>query len=246
MKKKLCLLLLMMSGVLSVSAQFYVTPEIGITAFKDRTSLNERWNAGWKAGAAMEYQFKSGAFALQSGLYYANRATDFHNYPYLDTHDQKIYDSFGDSNNHYLQIPLLAKFNWQLTDKIRMNVAIGPYVGLSLSNTGKGKTIRVSYDELEPGYYWIGAGYYYYGYANNYGQGVSPGLEEYKMLSYTHDTPKRKNDWGMMGRIGFEVDKVTIGVTYDLTFRDGDVLSDFHVEHHTFGLSVGYKLKIGK
>lgn len=69
MLKKIVLSIVCLIGGITAHAQWSVSPELGLSAY--RRQFYE-WRPGVKVGAAVEYQFKS-LFSLESGLYYTQR-----------------------------------------------------------------------------------------------------------------------------------------------------------------------------
>lgn len=136
MLKKTTLLIVCLIGVMvSAQAQWSVSPELGISAFRGRSY---DWRPGIKAGAAVEYQFKSN-FSLESGLYYTQRG-----YSYLsvseDFTDNPYEDGFVSKPSlvrHMFQIPVHARFSWKVADDVRLFVGAGPYLGLYFANDWK-------------------------------------------------------------------------------------------------------------
>ncbi len=129
MFRKLGLLIVCLMGVLSVYAQWSISPELGLSAY--RRQFYE-WRPGIKVGAAVEYQFMS-HFSLESGLYYTQRGysyTDFTDYEYVTTEEPSLV-------RHMFQIPLRARFSWDVADDVRLFVGAGPYLGLFFANDWK-------------------------------------------------------------------------------------------------------------
>ena len=77
--KKFVLFVMLMMGVVSVSAQRWsLTPEMGMMAVKrgGNVYINEQkptWNTRWKVGVGVEFAVRPDRFSLKSGLYYTQR-----------------------------------------------------------------------------------------------------------------------------------------------------------------------------
>ena len=253
MKKQLIVLLLMM-GALPLAAQLYVTPEIGMSAFKhSRIMENGDWRAGLKTGLSVEYQFKNKAFAWQTGAYYMQRRYSYSNIPYLDTEAGAVSYGGGTFNNHYLQIPLLAKFGWKVAEDVRLHFAFGPYAALSLSNTGKSYAVSFDYGKIgedEPPFSgWVGGSYFFsdggYGGGGGYGYGGYGSYYEEYISRYTGNISKGRSFVGGMLTAGLDIKQWRVNAAYDISFGDEWRL-DFAEQGHTFSLTVGYKFKLSK
>ncbi len=126
MLKKFSLLIICLFAALSAQAQWSVSPELGLSAYQRH--LYE-WRPGIKVGAAVEYQFTP-LFSLESGLYYTQRGysyTDFTDYEYVTKEKPSLL-------RHMFQIPLRARFAWEVADEVRLFVGAGPYLGLFFAN----------------------------------------------------------------------------------------------------------------
>lgn len=226
--KKIVVVMLLMMSALSLSAQLYVSPKIGMTALKPEFA--ENWSSGWKIGTGVEYMFKPGLFSLESGLYYTNRPFVIQNSVILDQKEGTLSVYGGKSNNHYLQIPLQAKFNWEVGADKRIYVAAGPYVGLSLKNSGRVDHQLIHYGEAgnELPVFIPGYGGYYSGY------GYFSGYE----LHSSQSIRKEPTDWGVLLSLGIDIKQWTFGVGYDLSLKEN------RDKYQTFNLTIGYKFKL--
>lgn len=224
--KRIVIITMLMMSVLSLSAQLYVTPEVGMTAFKSKYA--DEWSSGWKIGAGVEYTFGPGWFSLKSGLYYTQRSHSFPFYYALDTRDEMFYTAEGNTNNHYLQIPLQLKLGRDIGKEKRIHIAFGPYVGIPLGNSGKLYYHSVNYGENEGVIYAPGYG--------SYGGGNYGALSEIQKTT----TPKSYSDWGLMASVGMDIKQWTVGLAYDISLKGEDITKNYQ----TFTLSVGYKFKL--
>lgn len=133
MSKRFLLLIVCLLGVFSsVRAQWSVSPEVGLSAFRGRSY---EWRPAVKVGAAVDYQFKSN-FSLESGLYYTQRG--FVNYWVEDGPlGPESVQEMSSLVRHMLQVPLRARFTWEVADDVRVFVGAGPYLGLFFANDWK-------------------------------------------------------------------------------------------------------------
>lgn len=254
--KKFVLFMMLMMCVASLSAQWSVTPEVGmnVTTYKYTTA-----KIGFKAGAAVAYSFGDGLFSLQSGLYYVQRGTgkSFSGEAYGTTigEDGKPYDTsisfysmgnrymnygygYGNagyggglfpqdmtikgvrlyensSRRDYLQLPVMARFNWKIGNDVRLHLAAGPYVALGLGGKSKFKEI-----DRGTGFEWNETSSSY----NSFG--------EYSSL--------RRFDWGAMINAGIEVKRIAFNVGYDMGLGKQYKYDDVSLKYHTVSFTVGY------
>lgn len=239
--KKVVLLILLMMSIWSLKAQWSVTPEIGITAVARVDSWNNKWRPGWKLGVGVEYDLNE-RFALKSGLHYTQRGYSYHMlspyysyYSYDYSRPDYAYQS-GKINRHFLQIPLMGKYSWDLMDDVKINLAAGPYIAFCIG------------DNWEWGGFFIGENYGGYGYPYNpdisgsyYG---GSGYGNY-YSSYGYGGT-RSFDWGLSGSAGIEVKNWVVNLGYDLSLGKEAYWDNVAAKYHTVSLSVGYKFRLGK
>lgn len=127
MLKKIVLSIVCLIGGITAHAQWSVSPELGLSAY--RRQFYE-WRPGIKVGAAVEYQFKS-LFSLESGLYYTQRGFSF------SENTDLPFDEEPSLVRHQFQIPVRARFAWEVADEVRLFTGIGPYLGLYFANDWK-------------------------------------------------------------------------------------------------------------
>lgn len=119
--KRIGLLIVCMLGVLSAHAQWSVSPEVGLSAFRRNTYYE--WRPAIKLGAAVEYQFKP-HFSLESGLYYTQRGFS------LTEYNPGPYHEEPSLVRHMFQIPLRARFSWEVANDVHLFFGTGPYLGI--------------------------------------------------------------------------------------------------------------------
>ncbi len=250
--KKIAVLSLMMMASFTLSAQWSVTPEVGITAFKrggatpyvNWGSSYDDWRAGLKLGAAVEYDFTE-RFALKSGLYYANRGFSGSRFMlYTPGYSSSIEGepdymySMSKVNRHFLQVPLQAKFSWNVGGDVRLNVAAGPYVALCLG------------EKSEYGFFTTDGTYKMYYPEYNYGQHYYNGGGGYNdpyAISYLGEGSNyNRFDWGTTVSVGAEFGNWITNVGYDISLGKEFSHDDVDPKYHTLSLTVGYKFKLGK
>lgn len=238
--KKIVSVVLMLMCMLTMHAQLFITPEAGMTASKIHWQNN--WNAGWKAGVGLEYRFRPGAFSLKSGAYYMQQGFDAHIYTELNVKESTLQNMYSHSNSHRLQIPLQAKFGWKLSESVGMHVAAGPYVAISLANTGYGTMDYINYGRSTNDYYYLSPNQGVYGYNYGYGYGG------YSSTMGGHNTWsgfKDKTEWGAALSIGVEINRLSINLNYDAALGKGR-RNDFGITNHAISLTIGYAFRLTK
>lgn len=226
--KKVVMILVGMMSVFAIQAQFSVSPEMGMTAVKRNLGYSpweQPWKAGFKLGLGVEYQF-SPLFSLKSGVHYTQRGFDL---PLAPWHDEegKLSISTGDSQRHFLQVPLMVQLGWDLKKDVRLTVGAGGYAAYCLHHSyGYGNYSNFS----RGGHY----GYGYGGYGASYGGMYDPFGDV------------RSFDWGTSIEAGLEVNNWLIKAGYDLSlgkeYKDGKIEANYH----SLSLTVGYKFRLGK
>ncbi|MDH6304667.1 hypothetical protein M2459_001403 [Parabacteroides sp. PF5-5] len=240
MKKVTVVCMLIMSSLTVLHAQWSLTPEAGITAIN--RAGNDDWTAGWKLGVGLEYEFNN-RFSLKSGLHYSQRGYSY-NYlmpfyfsdPAMEYGSLDYVYSHGDMNRHFLQIPLMAKFSFDLTKDARFNFAAGPYIGFCINESWGYGTWVLGEEPQNPNPY--------HGYYGNYGYG---GYGGYGSYYYSSNNNNRKTfDWGLSFSMGVEVKNWVMNLGYELDLGKEYRWDSMNPKYHTFSLSVGYKFKLGK
>ncbi|MDH6535761.1 PorT family protein [Parabacteroides sp. 52] len=247
--KKILYLTMWLMCIGTLQAQFYLTPEIGMTGVKRNTAdygwmdrHYSGWTTSWKTGVGMEYRFKSEKFALQSGLYFTQRA-------YTADIVSSLYSTKDDFTSlHYketrsfLQMPLLAKFSWNLGNDVRLTAAFGPYFAYCIKTKSEAtQIIHYTGEERKE------AALYPINYYANYGyDGESYGYGYYGSKTKSNDSYLRNFDWGLATQIGLEIKQWVVNAGYELSLGKEDEYANIRANYHTVTLSVGYKFKLGK
>lgn len=269
--RKLVGFVMLMISVISVQAQWKVTPEAGMNVTKYKGDVAK---VGFKAGAAVSYTFGSGWFSLQSGLYYVQRGKGQSSYneiygtgenrygeresasiflypsssiylnswrygngyynngysyvgPYTDTYGIKGFDMEGIRNRRekehrgYIQLPILAGFNWQVGKEVRLNLAVGPYLAVGLGG-------KMTYGESDFPL-----------------EGKLPYNKEISWNPFESgqgylEAPRL--DWGATVELGIEVKRLAFKVGYDLGFAKEykEYVYDIGLNYHTASFTLGY------
>jgi len=127
--KKVCLLLLLVLNVCIAQAQFSIAPEVGLSAMS-YNGAGVGWKPAIKIGASVEYAFQSN-FALESGLFYTQRG---YSKGLFDISNEDLNMEAPSLVRHLLQIPIQARYTWNVANDTRMFVSAGPYIGAYVAN----------------------------------------------------------------------------------------------------------------
>ena len=128
------------------------------------------------------------------------------------------------------QLPVLAKFHWQVNKDTKVFFGVGPYIGVCLKTKldGNQRLIEGTFPGTMQQYY----------------DGFVYGKDEWgnsNLFLYDKD---RKFDWGVAANIGVEVRNWYTKLQYDLSLGKegkGDVIG---ANYHTLTLSAGYKFHL--
>lgn len=128
MKKIILLGTILIAGLTSVKAQSVdLIPKVGIN-FASQSASNlsgEKTKTGFTGGVAVDVHFKESAFSLQPELNFVSKG--------LKLKDNNVTSKY---NFNYLEIPLLAKYKF---DMVYINA--GPYLGFQLNGSDKFKDL---------------------------------------------------------------------------------------------------------
>lgn len=129
MKKLLSVLAIMVVAATTSFAQ------IGVRIGMDFDKLNSDWkdytksNIGLHLGAVYNFELAD-ALTLQPGVYYVQKNWEVKNW------DAKVH-------THYLEVPVLVKYNIELTSDISIDPHVGPYFGFGFAGKVKDSDMKV-------------------------------------------------------------------------------------------------------
>lgn len=115
----------------------------------------------------------------------------------------------------YLQLPILARFNWKVGKDVKLHIAAGPYLAYGISGKSKSKVMGLSED----------------GYSTT-NDSWGP-FGKYSSL--------RRFDWGFMFNAGIEVKRFTLNASYDLGLGKEYKYDGIDLKYQTVSFTVGYK-----
>ena len=225
MKKKVVLACLLMASVCGVYAQnMTLAPEAGISAVQ-RYGWGQEWRPSAKIGVAADFNLTR-HFGIESGLFYTFRGYSISNGGTYSNENSTWIENVSQTR-HFLQIPVMAQFRWNLNKDTKLFFGVGPYVAFCLKN------------KFDSNPYYL--------------KGNTPGMHEqyYDGFVYGKDAwgndnlylydEARRFDWGVSSNIGIETHHWYAKLQYDLSLGKEGKNDVIGANYHTLTLSVGYK-----
>ena len=202
-------------------AQFKFTPEVGITMMKEGYE-DRRATVSPRLGVGVDYFFnkQGNGWAITSGLYYyykresysyasamvdcADGTESWISFPFpeyggtmssmADATDIKSVEFVNvDTRRDFLQLPVMAKYKWQINEDYALSGAAGLYVAM-----GVGGSYDVQFSNYEKGDE----------------EGKTSTLERSPYDSY-YD----RFEWGFTTRLSLQVKQVSLNLNYDRNFE---------------------------
>lgn len=224
MKKTLLVCALAASACALHAQHVTLAPEAGVSAVM-RGGWGQSWRPSAKIGVSADFNLTK-HFAIESGLFYTFRGYTI-DHGGIYSNDNATWMENVSQTRHFLQVPVLAKFKWNVGKQTKMFFGVGPYVGFCLKNKIGGDPYFLK------GYYPGENAQYYDGYV--YGEDQFGNSNQ-----FLYDKA-RNFDWGLTSNIGVETNNWYMKLQYDLSLGkegSGDVIG---ANYHTLSLSVGYK-----
>ena len=249
--KKLLYLSFLFIPFAGISQQkIWLGPEFGMSVIQvERTDAGRLFQPGYFGGAAFEYRFDNGWFGIKTGLNYAQkRSSQITNdtvpvtIPGFDLQSLGLeIDTYikNDSkySQHYLEIPVYAKFNWK-----EYYIAVGGFVGYQVS--ANNRTLET---QRTPALETIDIA----ALLDQFGLGqfaalLPPPYEE------TFDESRSRSgltnfDWGAKALIGYQSESFGFSAGYQYGIPDFrlDPTGD-RDNHHYMQFSINYLFGLGK
>lgn len=132
--KKIYLILALLLHVGLASAQWSVSPEVGLSVLRHNGQFDD-WRPAVKIGAAVEYGLKPN-FSIESGLFYTQRGYSMAGWVSNENWPQALLER-PSLVRHMFQVPVMGRFAFDVTDDIRLFVGAGPYIGFYFANDWK-------------------------------------------------------------------------------------------------------------
>jgi len=220
-----------------------MTANAGINvADMDIQHLKTNPKVGYNFNITLEYNLPK-KFFLQTGLEFTNKGAKVKDNEsgtalgsklleinkYLNIDPNKIYYYAsridGKFNTQYFTIPLMAGYRLPVSEKVRMNLSLGPYFSFGIG--GNTKTSQLIVAIVPPNEMEIG---------DFNGANIR---SDFKQKSF--DILKRF-DMGLKGNVGIEYSRCLLNIGYEYGFIDqfkGDELSSYNMN---FFATVGFRI----
>ncbi|MEG1586795.1 MAG: outer membrane beta-barrel protein [Bacteroidales bacterium] len=245
MKKNIMMILAMATMAQTADAQWSINPEVGINVSKFNKStpkIGSKLGAAVIYGFEnSSFAIQSGLYHVQR-FSSSTTLSAIYEYPesdykitipidpsesLFDIERNGFYNYSGrfigykktarKEKTNYLQLPILARFNYQAAQDASLYVAFGPYLAYAL--TGKltyEEEVRTNHS---------------FEYMETYG---NPYQKEYQN--------RKRMDWGILLRGGMEIKEFTLGLEYEISFfHPIPVKKSITPEYQTFSVLFGYK-----
>lgn len=225
MKKKVVLACLLMASVCGVYAQnVTLAPEAGISAVQ-RYGWGQEWRPSARIGVAADFNLTR-HFGIESGLFYTFRGYSISNGGIYSNESSTWIENVSQTR-HFLQIPVMAQFRWNLNKDTKLFFGVGPYVAFCLKNKFDGNPYYL--EGSLPGMY------------EQYYDGFVYGEDEYGHSNLYLYQKSRRFDWGVSSNIGIEIHHWYAKLQYDLSLGKEAKNDVIGAHYHMLTLSVGYK-----
>ena len=131
MKKTLLVCALAASACALHAQHVTLAPEAGVSAVM-RGGWGQSWRPSAKIGVSADFNLTK-HFAIESGLFYTFRGYTI-DHGGIYSNDNATWMENVSQTRHFLQVPVLAKFKWNVGKQTKMFFGVGPYVGFCLKN----------------------------------------------------------------------------------------------------------------
>lgn len=223
--KKVILACMFLLSVYGLCAQnVTISPEAGISAVQ-RYGWGKEWRPSAKIGVSADFNLTT-HFGIESGLFYTFRGYSISNGGTYSNENATWIENVSQTR-HFLQIPVMARFRWNLNKHTKLFFGVGPYVAFCLKNRFDSNPYYIKGNA--PGIY------------EQYNDGFVYGKDEMGNDNLFLYNEARHFDWGVSSNIGVEIYRWYAKLQYDLSLgKEGnnDVIG---ANYHTLTLSVGYR-----
>lgn len=118
----------------------------------------------------------------------------------------------------YLQLPVMARFNWDVRPDIRLHLAGGPYFAFGVAGEYSQEVMDWREGNLIP----------------------SSKKESWNPYNNDQSFDVPRFDWGMGLEIGAEIKRISFKLGYDMGFGKNYRYDDLALKYHTVSFTVGY------
>lgn len=149
--------------------------------------------------------------------YYPLENPNNYNYqilPYTDWQSITFY-KMGGYRYGYLQLPILARYNWKLNGKTHFHIALGPYLAVGVNGKAEMETTNIIFNE-----------------------GNISSYESHKYNPF--DKEKQRFDWGIAAETGVEINRFSAKFSYDMGLGKEYKYDEIGCKYHTASFTIGY------
>lgn len=118
------------------------------------------------------------------------------------------------SRRVYLQLPVLARYTWNVKPNIRIHAALGPYITIGINGKVSGSSTTIDLKSSERSYF----------------------ENEYNPF----DGYENRFDWGIAAETGIEINHFSAKFSYDMGLGNEYKFEGIGIEYHTASFTVGY------
>lgn len=209
------------------SGLYYVRRGKGLSSYDEIYGTSENLHGGRENTSLFLYPLFSGmnnwsyGYGYYGNSYYGSGSVSSAIYGIKDFDVEGIRHYQQKEHRGYIQLPVLARFDWQVSKDVRLHLAVGPYLAVGLG----GKTT--------------------YGVSDYSLEGKLPYNKE---ISYNPFNPCQgyavapRFDWGATIEAGIEVKRVAFKVGYDLGVdkQYKGYAYNIGLNYHTASFTLGY------
>lgn len=136
--------------------------------------------------------------------------------------------SYNSAHRGYIQLPIMAGYQWNLSENVRLSVSAGPYMAIGLTGKFQYGEHDFSFKGKLPKHWSVS-------YNPFHGDGkILPNGGVYQSC--------KRFDWGLTANVTLEVNRFTLRMGYDLGLgAETDYMnSGVNPKFHTFSFTLGY------
>lgn len=218
------LILVFGNSIYAQDLPFSITANAGINVSDmDIQHLRTNPKVGYNFNVTFEYNLPK-KFFLQTGVELSNKGSKIKDSGVGDINrDQyeEVWQEEGKFNTVYFVVPLMGGYRLPVSDKIRMNLSLGPYFGYGIG--GKTRDVFVSVRMPSEETPWI----------NNYQTSIID-TKSFDIL--------RRFDMGIKGNVGIEYYRCLLNIGYEYGFIDQFKVDEISSYNMNLILTLGFRI----
>ena len=207
--------------------QFAVRGGLNLSTALVNDAVAIKFKPGYHIGGTVEYMF-SPKLGIQSGLFFSAKGAEidgFNSGSYIGGSPDYTYTF----NELYLDLPFYATFRKSISNKLNLNLGIGPYLGYGIAGKTKEKLNNGVFADGKTEIEW-----------DTFGNGVYDETRDW----LTGENLNRF-DFGVGLKVDFEYDKLILGVGFESSIIDilnkNEYQQDLMYRNINIRTSIGYK-----